>query len=525
MPNTLRILLIEDSPTDSELLIRHLKKADVNPQIARVETLPALKTALKETPWDAIICDYNLPQFNALDAIAVVRELTTDIPCIVVSGSIGEEKAIETMKAGASDYIMKDNLTRLVPVLQRELKEAQARRERRSIAETLKKSEDNLRQAQKLESIGQLAGGIAHDFNNLLATILIQAEVLENGLDADLSAQRIIDHVRKGLEQITKSAERATNLTRQLLAFSRRQIVQSKVMNVNLLVRDMQEMLRRVIEENIELQAELATDLKNVKIDPVHLEQIILNLTVNSRDAMPNGGILKIETRNQEIDALTAKRNNVEPGAYIVVTVSDTGSGMSDEVKKHLFEPFYTTKPIGKGTGLGLCTIYGIVQQNRGFILVESEMNKGTKFYLYFPVTREEAHQANATIKVVESFKGTETVLIVEDETDFRNLVCETLKTYGYQVLTAKNGVEALDCIKSSRSNVDLIITDVVMPNMGGPELSKQIKNLGKDIKFIFQSGYTQDHTLQDNNGNLLNFLSKPYSLKILLSEMRKILD
>jgi len=521
----LKLLVIEDSSDDADLLSNHLKKSGISPVIKRVETIETIKAALEQSSWDIIICDYNLPSFNALDAISIVKKINPDIPCVVVSGSIGEEKAVETMKAGADDYLLKDNLSRLVPVLERELREAEITKEKKRVEATLKKSEENLRQAQKLESIGQLAGGIAHDFNNLLATILIQTEVLRDGLSRDLPVTQLSDHIEKGTTQIIKSIERATNLTRQLLAFSRKQVILPKVVNLNTLIVDMEKMLRRIIEENIEFKTELSAGLKNLKIDPGHLEQIIMNLMVNCRDAMPHGGELKIETQNSYVDEALATSCNVTPGPRVLLTISDTGTGMSDEVKKHLFEPFFTTKPIGKGTGLGLCTVYGIVKQNKGLIFVESELGKGTCFKLYFPMTEDEVKIANVAKELV-STRGTETILIVEDEEPLRILICDTLKDNGYNMLMASNGAEALTQIRSSKTPIHLVITDVVMPQMGGPELAIYAQLVNKNIKFLFQSGYAEDSFAQSGLvENQINFITKPYPVKDLLSKIRRILN
>lgn len=495
------------------------------PNVERVDTLPALKTALAVEGWDAIICDYNLPQFTAIDALSIVRGLRPEVPCIVVSGSIGEEKAIETMKAGASDYIMKDNLTRLVPVLQRELKEATLRKESRSAEETLRKSEENLRQAQKLDSIGQLAGGIAHDFNNLLATIMIQSEVLKESLDDKLTSTQLIDIVGRGLDQILKSGERASNLTRQLLAFSRKQVLQPKVVSLNDLIIDMGTMLRRLIEEHIEFRTQLGRDLHNIKIDPVHLEQVLLNLIVNARDAMPKGGKLIIETANTTLDLAQARSHNIKPGRYVMLEVIDTGTGLSDEAKKHMFEPFFTTKPLGKGTGLGLSTVYGIVKQNHGSIAAESEKDRGTSFKIYFPVVDEEVHTMVQPVKETSSTKGSETVLVVEDEDVLRELICDSLKSSGYKVINAPQGARALE-LAASETKIDLVITDVVMPQMSGPDLAKRIAATNKSCKFLFQSGYAEDaladHDFDDPH---MHFLAKPYTLKDLLRHVRHILD
>lgn len=268
MAERLNILIVEDSPDDCDILVRHFQKAGISINFERVETESSLVKALDQGNWDAIICDYTLPQLSAPEVLQITKGRSLDIPFIVLSGSIGEERAVETMRAGASDYIIKDNLTRLVPVIQRKLKDAALRIERREMEQALQKSEENLRQAQKLESIGQMAGGIAHDFNNLLATILIQSEVLLKSIDKKLSAEQLAERVQKGVEQIKKSSEHATSLTRQLLAFSRKQIILPVVLNINDLIGEMQEMLLRVVEKNITFHLKLNPGVKNINIDP-----------------------------------------------------------------------------------------------------------------------------------------------------------------------------------------------------------------------------------------------------------------
>ncbi len=273
MSSRIKLLLVEDSPDDSDLLLKHLKRAGLETIHERVETERAMISALESKEWDTVICDYDIPGFGVIPALLLLKEKKPDIPCIVVSGSVGEDRAVETMKSGASDYIMKDNLTRLVPAIQRELKEAQVRRDHRQVEEALKKREEELRQVQKLEAVGQLAGGIAHDFNNILATILIQADILNDALDEALPMEQLVSQMQKGIEQIKKSGIRATNLTRQLLAFSRKQVIQSKVLNLNDIVSDMEKMVIRLIEENIEVKTSLSKGLKNIRVDPGHLEQ------------------------------------------------------------------------------------------------------------------------------------------------------------------------------------------------------------------------------------------------------------
>lgn len=523
MTEPINILIVEDSQDDCDILVRHFKKAAIPVNFERIETEIDLVRAIEKQQWHTIICDYTLPQLSAPEVLAIVKARCPETPFIVLSGSIGEERAVEAMRAGAKDYIMKDNLTRLVPVIQREIKEAMRRSNRREIELALQKSEENLRQSQKLESIGQMAGGMAHDFNNLLATILIQSEVLLKSIDKNLTVEQLAERVQKGVEQIKRSSERATSLTRQLLAFSRKQIILPEVINVNSHINEMQNMLLRVVESNITFHLRLEDNIKNVKMDLGHLEQIIINLVMNSRDALPHGGNIYITTKNCELDGLAAKSNNVMQGQYICFSIADDGIGMTEEVRKNVFEPFFTTKPVGKGTGLGLSTVYGIVQQNKGIITLESEPRKGAHFTVLLPAS-EEAVSPIKVAPVPEAEQGGhEKILVVEDEDDLRILLYETLTEFGYDVRTARNGAEALSFLSQ---DIDILVTDVVMPVMGGAELAVKAMQKNPSLKVIFQSGYTKNSMEQAGlPDDQIYFLAKPYTIKALLAEIKKILN
>jgi len=525
LSSTFKLLLIEDSADDADLLVAHLKKTGHTPIFQRVDTETDLRDALKES-WDLAICDYNLPQMNALSALAIIKAQQPELPCIVVSGAIGEERAVETLKAGAGDYIMKDNLTRLASAIKREINEAQTRRKTKTIEAELKSHEEQLRQSQKYEAIGQLASGIAHDFNNMLAIILIQVDMLNEQLDAAPATDPLIEPFKKGVEQIKKTGLRASSLTRQLLAFSRKQVILPKVLNLNDLINDMKKMIQRLMEEHIELKTNLSADLKNIKIDPSHFEQILLNLIVNARDAMPQGGALTVETSNIEIPSKQHPNVTIDSGKYVRMRILDTGIGMTSELQKKIFDPFFTTKEVGKGTGLGLSIVLGIVKQNKGFILVESTVNQGTAFDLYFPTTQEVVVTNNVESINMSQLKGAgETILIVEDDPDLRELVSDTLTSNGYKVISASNGAEALEKIKPNSQNINLILTDVIMPQMTGAEMARQIRQLGLTVKILFQSGYTEDTLIQNGiDSGQVFFLEKPYKTKTLLQKIREIL-
>jgi PAS domain S-box-containing protein len=779
MSRNLRVLNIEDSERDVELLRRHLSRAGYDLYFDRVETREGMKAALDAQEWDVILCDYSMPQFNALEALGVLKERGLDIPFIIISGTVGEEVAVTAMRAGAHDYLMKDNLVRLVPTIERERQEAENRRARKQAEEALlareqrfrslienssdaialfrpdgailyaspstpqvlgftpeelllfnafdmihpddrrfvagrvsaalaaprvgvsgqararhkdgswrwmegtftnllkepsvgaivnnyrditerkrveeelvrlgaeiesqrqrvnnivanvpgvvweawgqpdaamqqidfvsdyvetmlgysveewlrtpgfwlsiihpedrewsaravaaslarggqatmefrwiakdgralwveshyavisddegrpvglrgvtidisdrKTLEEQLRQSQKMEAIGQLAGGIAHDFNNLLTVITGYSELSIKRLQSD-------DPLRRSLEEIKKAGDRAASLTRQLLAFSRKQVLQLKFLDLNEVVSDMEKMLRRLIGENIELRTALDQQLGSIKADPGQIEQVIMNLAVNARDAMPGGGKLTIETQNVYVDEQYARKHlAVSPGPYVMVAVSDTGAGMDDQTQKHIFEPFFTTKEVGRGTGLGLSTVYGIVRQSAGNIWVYSEVGRGTTFKIYLPRAEEEAQGYKRSVATEEALRGTETILLAEDEETLRKLAREVLEMYGYQVMESANGGAALLFCERHKGPIHLLLTDVIMPEMSGRELAIRLAGLRPEMKTLYMSGYTDTAIVHQgvlNEGE--NFIQKPFSPEALAQKVREVLD
>jgi len=766
MPKPLRVLMVEDSTDDEFLTLQELRRGGYEPISERVETGPALAIALKGT-WDLVLSDYAMPQFSGPAALAMVRELRQDLPFIVVSGTIGEDAAVDTMKAGADDYILKGNLTRLVPAIERELREAQERRLRREAEQALRESEavfralsassplgifmtdvaghpnygnpqyrnmlglsvrdsmgegwvqvlhsddrdrvlaqwrefvrtggvgqyaiefrlqpqpttvrwvqtrvfptrtdsgvitgfvgtvediterkkselylreaeakyrtlveqlpavtyiaefgrhgtwifvspqietllgfttaewienpqlwheqlhpddrervlavearsrengesfaaeyrmrtrDNrelwfrdgaivvdgpagerrlhgvmldvtdlkqleqqLAQSQKVEAVGRLAGGVAHDFNNILTAISGYSELTLRRFGPE-------EPLRYNLEQISRAADRAASLTRQLLAFSRKQTLQPKVLDLGLVVDDVQKMLHRLIGEDIELLTKAAPNLRYIQADPGQIEQVILNLAVNARDAMPTGGRLLIETSNASVPTPTVA---LPAGEYVMLTVTDTGCGMTEEVKSHIFEPFYTTKPTGQGTGLGLATCYGVVTQSGGRIAVDSEVGKGTTFRIYLPscATPAGINLGDAVVKPARD--GNETLLLVEDDAAVRAIAQASLRAHGYEVWEAADGQAAVERVKQFDAHkIALVITDVVMPRMGGKELADQLRHLLPKAKILFTSGYTEN--VISHQGVLdagINYLHKPYSPSSLARKVREVLD
>ena len=633
MTTALRVLIVEDSEEDTLLLVRELRRGGYEAAYRRVDSPSGVRATLERETWDLVISDYNIPGFGGLEALALVRDRGLDIPFIFVSGTISEDQAVAAMKAGASDYFAKGQLKRLLPAIERELREAKGRAAKRetdvrlaklvehapigifrstragkvlsvnaalvrmlgyaTAAEVLhldmardvyadpaerqrlldehpytdreydemdatwkrkdgtpvhvellgravrnaagtiesyetfvrdvteqRRLQRDLVQAQKMEAVGRLAGGIAHDFNNLLTAILGSAELALDTLPAGAPEREEVDEVRK-------AALRAADLTRQLLAFSRQQVIAPKVLNPNDVVGGMDKMLRRLLGEDVELRAALASDLGAVKVDPSQLEQVVLNLAVNARDAMPDGGTLTIETQNIELDQRYVQGHlSAQPGPYVMLAVSDTGVGMDAGTQARIFEPFFTTKEKGRGTGLGLATVYGIVKQSGGWIWVYSEPGHGTTFKVYFPRVAEVAAPATTSPAPPASVRGSETILVVEDDETIRNLVLKVLKGNGYTVLVAANGDEAERVAGQHHGRIHLLITDVVLPGLSGPEVARRLVTTRTDTRVLYLSGYTNDAVLR--RGVLeagVAFLQKPFTPGVLGRKIREVLD
>jgi two-component system cell cycle sensor histidine kinase/response regulator CckA len=640
--DVLRVLMVEDSPTDAKLVVQALRSMGLEVEFERVEDPESMRRALEERTWDFVLSDWSMPKFSAMGALDVLKKTGKDLPFIIVSGTVGEESAVDAMHAGAHDYVLKDKLGRLGPAIERErreckargaLREAQGRFSRlsesgiiginiadihgniveandaymkmvgysreellrgavrwadltppefrhladeaeaqlratgiatpwetetfrkdgsrismlvgvamleypRCIAftaditerkraeagraraeEALRQSEEQLRQAQKMEAVGRLAGGVAHDFNNVLSVIMSYGELIVGDL-------KPADPLRTDIEEIRKAASRAAGLTRQLLLFSRQQVVEPKVMDLNEVLASMDKMLQRILGEDVELVSVPAKGAGRVKVDPSHVEQVILNLVVNARDAMPTGGKLTIETANVILDEdYTHSHLQVTVGPHVMMAVSDTGLGMDRETQTRIFEPFFTTKEKGKGTGLGLSTVFGIVQQSGGSIWVYSEPGKGTTFKIYLPRVDAELDVLTPAVAPT-TLRGTETVLLAEDEEQVRSIVLNVLLRQGYHVISAQNGGEALLLSDRHSGTIDLLLTDVVMPTMSGPELAKRLARTRPDMKVLCMSGYTDDSIVR--HGVLesgVAFIQKPITPTLLMTKVREVLD
>jgi two-component system, cell cycle sensor histidine kinase and response regulator CckA len=649
MTGTLRLLMVEDSETDAKLVVRELRRTGRPIEFERVETAEAMRAALKRQSWDVVTSDWSMPKFSVLAALAIVKESGLDLPFIIVSGTIGEEAAVDAMRTGAHDYVLKDKLGRLMPAVEREIRECKERRARlqaeealresearfrrlaesgiigivtadvhgsildandaflkmigysreellsgalrwadltppelahlnvrsveqleatgvappwetetfrkdgsrvpilvgaamlehpRSIAFTadlterrraeegraraetaLRQSEEQLRQAQKMEAVGRLAGGIAHDFNNVLSVILSYSELIMMDLNPS-------EPLRADVREISKAARRAAGLTRQLLMFSRQQVVEPRVLDLHDVLTGMDKMLQRILGEDVELASLPPKMTGRVRADPSHIEQVILNLVVNARDAMPTGGKLTIETANVVLDESYAMSHlPTKAGPYVMLAVSDTGIGMDRETQRRIFEPFFTTKELGKGTGLGLSTVFGIVKQSGGNIWVYSEPGKGTTFKIYLPRVDEQVDVVQPPV-VPSSLRGTETILLVEDEEQVRAIALNILRRQGYQVIPAQNAGEALLISERHPGGIDLLLTDVVMPQMSGPELAQRLGATRPDMKVLCMSGYTDDSIIR--HGVLetgVAFVQKPITPALLSRRVRQILD
>ncbi|MEW5817515.1 MAG: ATP-binding protein, partial [Spirochaetota bacterium] len=380
--------------------------------------------------------------------------------------------------------------------------------------------EAQLRQSQKMEAIGQLAGGVAHDFNNLLTIIKGYSELSMMELKEE-------DPLKGNIDEIQNAADKAAGLTRQLLAFSRRQVLEAKVVDLNAVLTDLDKMLRRMIREDVELVTHLTEDLGSVKVDPGQIEQVVMNLAINARDAMVSGGKLTIETANAALDEEYARRHvAVIPGRYVMLSVSDTGVGMTPEVKERIFEPFFTTKEKGKGTGLGLSTVYGIVKQSGGNIWVYSELGRGTTFKIYLPRVDEPVEEIGKKAVPEELPAGNETILIVEDNEEVRKLAVRILEKQGYKLLIATQGNEALLLGEKHGKPIHLMLTDVVMPGMDGRELANRLKVHHPETRVLYMSGYTDDTIA--HRGILekgMNYIQKPFTVELLLRKVREVLD
>ena len=512
MSTPLSVLMVQDLDEDTKLVIRELRRGGYDVSHERVSTPQAMNAALENRAWDVVICDFSVSHFGGAGALQLLRGKNLDTPFIYISGTIGEETAVAALKEGAHDYVTKGDLKRLLPAIHRELKEAEQRRERAQL-------ERQKRHQERFEAIGRLAGGIAHDFNNIIGAILGWAEIGEDEAGDGTTLQG-------RFAQIRNQAERAAGLTAQLLAFARRQVLQPVTLDVNKSISEMRSFLASGMEENIEFKVILAPHLDVILGDASQVGQVTMNLCINARDAMPRGGRLIIETHNIEIGEQFCRRNSdSRPGPYVMLSITDTGIGMTAMTVDRLFEPFFTTKELGKGTGLGLATVYGIVKQHGGFLDVSSEVGKGTTFRVYFPSSTRCASQPKLDIVPI-SVIGSETILVAEDHEGVREVADATLRYCGYTIILAADGQEALRLFRQDPTKFDLVILDVAMPRLSGTEAFAQMSAINPDLAVVFTSGHTTESlSLNSVIAAGAVFLQKPYSPRTLTQVVRSVLD
>jgi two-component system, cell cycle sensor histidine kinase and response regulator CckA len=517
----LRVLFVEDSAEDAEILALALETAGYPVSFRhRVWSAEDLRSALARAEWDLVLCGSALPAFECLEALAVVREGHPDLPFFLVSGRASEDLAVSALKAGADDFLVKSNLGRLGPAVARALREKQGREDRKRAEAALRESEEQLRQAQRMESVGRLAGGIAHDFNNILSVVSGYANLLQMKL-----ARNGISH--RELAEIEKAVIRATSLVKQLLTFSRRQVVQRQLLDLGRVLQDCMSILPMMLGEDILLETFVSPLLDRVHADRGQMEQVIMNLAVNARDAMPKGGTLRIEITGSELDAAKFREGETcRPGPYIRLAIRDNGVGMDESTLSRIFEPFFTTKGEVRGTGLGLSTVYGIVRQANGIIRVQSIPYAGSAFEIYLPAVPAEADsdRHDGRDSVARTAKG-ESILLVEDDYDLRKLSKDLLVMEGYKVLEARDAEEAMGFARAEGLAIHLLLTDIVMPGLNGRDLAETVLTLRPELKVVFMSGYAPETMMPDGGWPESAFLEKPFTAAKLLTKVRTALD
>ncbi len=634
----MRVLILEDTDSDAALVEHELREGGVVFEAVRVATEEDFLAQLEEFRPDIILADYSLPQYDGLSALSVPQARHRETPFILVTGSLDEETAVDCIKAGAADYVVKERLFRLGPAVRAALDKrraakaldvSEAQRTRLSAAidqadeivmitdpsghiqyvnpafeevtgytadEVLGKNpsilssgemedvvfadmwqtisgghswrgrlvnrkkngirfeedavispvvnpsgeivnyvavtrdvthevelEHQLMQSQKMEAVGQLAGGVAHDFNNLLMVILNSALFLQEETQPDTEARSLVD-------DILSAANQASGLTRQLLAFSRRQMLTPRNADLNVIVNELQKMLGRLLHEDIDVRVSIMPEPCAVRVDRGQIEQVLVNLAVNARDAMPGGGTLFLDVQCRDLDEnwmyVHSAGDALAPGRYAVLTVSDTGCGMTEEQASRIFDPFYTTKPAGQGTGLGLSTVYGIINQHDGRITVYSHPGQGTTFHIYLPCANGLSAAEERQALAPEIPSGTERILLVEDAPSVRQVTERILRNLGYRTASASSGEDALTLLRHAGHDFDLLLSDIVMPGMDGCELAKRVKEEARDIRILFMSGYPQPLLERKHGTNDLgSVLNKPFSAEELAVAIRGVLD
>jgi len=521
MSERLGVLIVDDSEIDAQLIVQELGRSGRHIAHERVDRSAAFHDALERGRADIVISEWSLPGFSALDALAAVKGMGLDIPFVVVSRSSGEEAAVLAMRTGAQDFVPKNKIGQLSPIVERELCERDRRRtlqaERARAEEANKQSEIQLRYAQKMEAIGRLAGGVAHEFNNALSVILSYGELILGDLDSE-------DPMRADVEEMRKAARRAADLTRQRLLFSRQQVLELKVVDLGELLGGMDKILRRLLGEDVTLSFVSAPSLGTVKGDPRSLEQVVMNLVVNARDAMLKGGKVVVETSNLDVDENFASLHPVlSPGPHVLLVVTDSGIGMDAETKARAFEPFFTTKDPGKGTGLGLSTVFGIVKQSGGTVWAVSTLGEGSSIYVCLPRV---IASLTSRPPPPDPFSGTETILLVEDEPQVRAVARGILQKYGYEVLEAQSVAEATKLCNEHAGEIHLLLSDVVTSDLSGGELAERLLPMRPQMKLLCMSGYTDEVAgYRVVQASQVAYFQKPITPETLAKKVREVLD
>jgi signal transduction histidine kinase len=512
MKSTFRILHLEDSQEDCELVHRLLVDDGIACEIVQCENREKFLQALEKKNFDLIFADCTVPQFNGHHALELARQLVPEVPFIFVSGTIEEDLAIESLRRGATDYVLKGRLSRLVPAVRRAIAEVEEKAKSQEM-------EQRLRQAQRLEAVGTLAGGIAHDFNNILTIIKGYTSLLPMECGQP-------ERVREIAGTIDRASLRGSELVNQLLAFARKSEGSFTSTALNHRVREIASMLRPALPPNIAFELQLEEGLPEIHADPGQVERVLINLSTNARDAMPDGGKITFSTRKIRGEDVPLHVGQ-ETEEYLCLRVTDTGCGMDEATRQRIFEPFFTTKPKGKGTGLGMPVVYGLMQSHNGLIDVRSEPGKGTSISLFFPIPTEPMEQpVERPADAPQSVEGTETVLVVDDEPDVRYFLEVILKSHGYHVLSARSAETALAMLPLPSGEIDLLFSDVGLPTIDGFELSKRVRQIQPRLKTILCSGYS-DGSLKTKMAEegIEGFVPKPYDMNELLRAIRAVLD
>jgi two-component system cell cycle sensor histidine kinase/response regulator CckA len=505
----IQVLHLEDNEHDRELLESVLLADGLVCDFIHATTRQEFESALGLETLDLIISDFALPAYDGMSALAAARKAQEHTPFIFVSGTIGEERAVESLKNGATDYVLKDRRDRLVSAVRRALRESQERAER-------KKLEDQLRQSQKMEAIGQLAGGIAHDLNNALTPIIIGTQLLRDATDATERNEL--------LDMIAGSATRGAAMVKHILTFARGSRGCGQQVPVSHIVKEMVKIIQDTFPKSVLVTTKIQKDLWNVSGDTTELYQVLLNLCVNARDAMPQGGQLTLAIANlSSREAIKSFSGDIPPGGYVVLSVADTGTGIPPEVLPRIFEPLFSTKPPDKGTGLGLSTVAGIVKNHNGFIQLESEVGKGTEFKVYLPAAQSfEADQAKEREKPLPLGHG-ELILVMDDEATVRQLAKTTLQNYGYRVVTAMSGLDGITTFGEYRQEIKLLVSDTDMPLLDGISAIRAIQKLKPEVPIIITSGNRHGkNEMGEIDMAHLAFLEKPYTVEQLLNAIAR---